>query len=455
MKLFKKRKKKAKVIKKNTWRRNLKALDLRIDHRNRERTQIPDVDETMRVCPNCGESFTGRYCPQCGQAGTWSRYSWRQAFLNFLDIWGLGNRPMFRTIRELFTRPGYMARDYLNGHRQFYFPPFKLLAVTVVFSIFAYWVMGQEFTTKYSKLTNLSFSEADYSPALAYVLNTLVQLANFLQSNPLYETLVICLVLVCCIKISFRRIGGYNIVETFIFIIFVVSQFLLLGIFNMLFRSANASVGLLSWSTWLPALTVPIPMMASIVAVGLVAMCLPLFRLGLIVYDFKQFYGLGWKTTIVRLLIAFMYGIGIVMIVGCLISVAAEYGFKHFLLSLTVVLLMATGWLVVSQFIKKHRESINLTVYRSSRTAMRFALFFMPLAVLMLSVDYIKDGEEVEVANLNLLAAYAWSLAYVALVVLLGMLPAFLYRKYNRTWLSLVPLALFFLALVLFFYFYV
>ena len=55
--------------------------------------------------------------------------------MNFLDIWGLGNRPMFRTLRELFWRPGYMVRDYLNGHRQFYFPPFKLLAVVIVFLI--------------------------------------------------------------------------------------------------------------------------------------------------------------------------------------------------------------------------------------------------------------------------------------------------------------------------------
>ena len=49
---------------------------------------------------------------------------------------------MFRTLKELFWRPGYMIRDYLNGHRQFYFPPFKLVAVAVVLLVFVGWLTG-------------------------------------------------------------------------------------------------------------------------------------------------------------------------------------------------------------------------------------------------------------------------------------------------------------------------
>ena len=48
------------------------------------------------------------------------------AFLNFLDVWGLGNRGMFRTIRDLVLRPGYMIRDYLKGMQMAYFPPFNM-----------------------------------------------------------------------------------------------------------------------------------------------------------------------------------------------------------------------------------------------------------------------------------------------------------------------------------------
>ncbi len=111
------------------YSRNAKAWNLRQNRRLQQCTTTSiEVDNTRRTCLNCGEQYTGRICPQCGQSGSWSRYTWHQAILNFLDIWGLGNRPIFRTIAELFWRPGYMIRDYLEGHRQFYFPPFKLVA---------------------------------------------------------------------------------------------------------------------------------------------------------------------------------------------------------------------------------------------------------------------------------------------------------------------------------------
>ena len=105
--------KKVKPIKKNTWSRNLRALDLRLDRRQQQRAPIPvKIDDTERTCSNCSTVYRGRVCPQCGQVGVWKRFTWRQAILNLLDIWGLGNRPMFRTLRDLFWRPGYMARDY-------------------------------------------------------------------------------------------------------------------------------------------------------------------------------------------------------------------------------------------------------------------------------------------------------------------------------------------------------
>ena len=33
---------------------------------------------------------------------------------------------MFRSIRDLLIRPGYMIRDYLGGMQMAYFPPFKM-----------------------------------------------------------------------------------------------------------------------------------------------------------------------------------------------------------------------------------------------------------------------------------------------------------------------------------------
>ena len=78
-------------------------------------------------CPTCGKHYVGNYCPRCGQSCKIGRYSFKNAFLLFIDVWGLGNRGMFRTLRDLFLRPGYMIRDYLCGMQMAYFPPFKML----------------------------------------------------------------------------------------------------------------------------------------------------------------------------------------------------------------------------------------------------------------------------------------------------------------------------------------
>ena len=45
----------------------------------------------------------------------------------------MGNRGMFRTLRDLVLRPGYMIRDYISGMQMAYFPPFKLLFLMTAF----------------------------------------------------------------------------------------------------------------------------------------------------------------------------------------------------------------------------------------------------------------------------------------------------------------------------------
>lgn len=89
----------------------------------------------QHTCPTCGTVFVGNYCPRCGQSAKIGRYSFKKAFLLFLDVWGLGNRGMFHTLRDLLLRPGYMIRDYLSGMQMAYFPPFKMFFLLSTLSI--------------------------------------------------------------------------------------------------------------------------------------------------------------------------------------------------------------------------------------------------------------------------------------------------------------------------------
>ena len=97
--------------------------------------QVKPLSEDKHVCTTCGTQYEGNYCPRCGQSSKIGRYSFKNAFLLFLDVWGLGNRGMFRTIRDLILRPGYMIRDYLQGMQMAYFPPFKLFFLLIALSL--------------------------------------------------------------------------------------------------------------------------------------------------------------------------------------------------------------------------------------------------------------------------------------------------------------------------------
>ena len=97
--------------------------------------QVAPMATEEHECATCHTRFQGNYCPRCGQSSRIGRYSFKAAFLLFLDVWGIGNRGMFRTLRDLILRPGYMIRDYLSGMQMAYFPPFKMLFLLTALSL--------------------------------------------------------------------------------------------------------------------------------------------------------------------------------------------------------------------------------------------------------------------------------------------------------------------------------
>ena len=96
---------------------------------------VAPLSEVVHECASCHTKYQGNYCPRCGQSATVGRFSFKKALLLFLDVWGVGNRGMFRSIRDLMLRPGYMIRDYLSGMQSAYFPPFKMFFLLTALSL--------------------------------------------------------------------------------------------------------------------------------------------------------------------------------------------------------------------------------------------------------------------------------------------------------------------------------
>lgn len=97
--------------------------------------QIAPMTQEEHECLNCHDHYTGNFCPRCGQAATTERFSIKVAAENFAEAYGMGERGMFRTIRDLILRPGYLILDYLRGMRVSYFAPFKMFFLLFALSV--------------------------------------------------------------------------------------------------------------------------------------------------------------------------------------------------------------------------------------------------------------------------------------------------------------------------------
>jgi len=90
-------------------------------------------------CLNCGARLRGQYCGNCGQRASNRLISlWELISEAFGDLLELDSR-VWRTLIPLLARPGRLTRDYLEGRRARYMPPFRTyLVLSVIFFIVAF-----------------------------------------------------------------------------------------------------------------------------------------------------------------------------------------------------------------------------------------------------------------------------------------------------------------------------
>ena len=90
-------------------------------------------------CLNCGTELRGQYCGSCGQRARGRLISlWELLQDAFGDLFELDSR-LWRTLIPLLLRPGRLTKDYLEGRRARYMPPFRMyLVLSVVFFVVAF-----------------------------------------------------------------------------------------------------------------------------------------------------------------------------------------------------------------------------------------------------------------------------------------------------------------------------
>ena len=102
--------------------------------------------ETVKTtkCLNCGTEFQGKFCPECGQSADTKRFTVRFIFENLLRAILSNDGGVWITLKSLFTRPGKMMLDIIQGKRKSYFSPFPMLFLTLSLYVIIFTFTGSK-----------------------------------------------------------------------------------------------------------------------------------------------------------------------------------------------------------------------------------------------------------------------------------------------------------------------
>ena len=234
--------------------------------------------------------------------------------MSTLEVWGMGNRSLPRTLLHLFTRPGYMIGDYLDGKRMPFFPPVKMLFVLCIFFALVTTIRDgnnvQDAGEKVSEQKMLMKTEAGKKDPTEKILFTfngkVIKIGDFIDgvratAEWLDEHKAIELICLHCFFMFFSwRVfrkspvrPATTLAENFFSQVYISGQMMAASIvYVLIFGNTKSTFYPLPW--W------------------------ALF--GLFVWDFKQLFGFNWRSTIRRTILIHLFSI-IVFILICVVVI--------------------------------------------------------------------------------------------------------------------------------------
>ncbi len=193
--------------------------------------------EHTTICKNCGYTFSGNYCNNCGQAANLPElslhYVWHEIQHGIFHF----DNGIFYTIKQLLTRPGHTAREFINGKRIHHFKPISLVVVLATF----YGILFHFFIN--------SISEVKLETTAENTLSVYENLNRWYLDHFAYISLILTLIATVTSFYIFKK-QGYNFVEHLILNAFYVSLILvvMLLIFPLLyFFVASEQLNLMSY----------------------------------------------------------------------------------------------------------------------------------------------------------------------------------------------------------------
>lgn len=96
----------------------------------------------MNTCKNCTNTFEGNYCPNCSQKADTHRFTIKHLAHEFFHAFTHADKGIFFLGKELFIRPGKVAREFNEGKRKKYFNPITYLLLVLALEVYLANVSG-------------------------------------------------------------------------------------------------------------------------------------------------------------------------------------------------------------------------------------------------------------------------------------------------------------------------
>lgn len=124
---------------------------------------MTDAGEAPGLCASCGNAVAGGYCSRCGEEVLDPGKLTLRHFLSHTVVHEVLNLDgkIWRTLRLLLFRPGFLALEYAAGRRRAYVNPVRVLLVAIIVYVLAQG--GSGFTLGSGGL-KLSIAPAPVSP---------------------------------------------------------------------------------------------------------------------------------------------------------------------------------------------------------------------------------------------------------------------------------------------------
>ncbi len=137
------------------------------------------------TCGNCQTLFSGHYCPECGQAVNDYDKPFSFIFYNFVGDFFAFDTRFYKTFLALLIRPGFLSKEYFEGRRARYAPPFRVF----IFMSFILFLLLQIYTNRgLNTVLDSSFKENAFIVGDSSVLVTtdsiMSDLAKELEVDP-------------------------------------------------------------------------------------------------------------------------------------------------------------------------------------------------------------------------------------------------------------------------------